>query len=99
MATEVILLKFNYTIAMLHAMVKKLQINIAHVLATQNIKQVLHLTSVALIQIKTYMQVSEKQKKVNGLRKMHINTALLWDILKEKKKLLVINTNHGIYVI
>ena len=26
---------------------------------------------------KTYMQVSEKQKKVNGLRKMHINTALL----------------------
>ena len=54
---------------------KKLQINIAHVLATQNIKQVLHLTSVALIQIKLICKF-RKTKEGQWIAKTHINTAL-----------------------
>ena len=75
MATEVILLKFNYTIYA--ARDKKAADKYSARPGYSEHQTGLTFDIGGVNSDKTYMQVSEKQKKVNGLRKMHINTALL----------------------
>ena len=68
MATEVILLKFNYTIAMLHAMVKAADKYSARPGYSEH-QTGLTFDIGGVNSDKTYMQVLENKKKVNGLRK------------------------------